>query len=859
MFIYFSFSVLEYAPGGELFDFILRHKYLKERDACRLFAQLISGVWYLHKKKVVHRDLKLENLLLDRGRNIIITDFGFANRFENRVDDLMATSCGSPCYAAPELVISDGLYVGSAVDIWSCGVILYAMLAGYLPFDDDPQNPEGDNINLLYKYIVSTPLTFPDFVSLEARNLLSMMLVPDPTKRCSIEDIMVHPWLKSYSHLFDRNVQQWEKLSQDLLNAKRIAQKRQLQAFELERLAPTIIRSQTEANPNLFPSMTSKNTRHQSAMGVPVSTSSYQQPLSSLSPVDYLQKANQDATNEYLQYQNRQSDLNKSSSQSKKREAPDNQINSSNGSKRNVQRHTIQVEYENNENDQSLVNQDQNVKDDNNNYDTNLLSPQVINDKSSQISTPPLKAAEEANVNPLNQVSSVPMPTTPILANDTNVNDENDDNNKKKVKRETAPPITTNDHHKKQDIIENHSREKLSDKSNNNYNTNIKSEQQHQQPPPISSGALKMMNKTEDDKLSNSSKRSSGGTGGSKDSRKTSSGSVSGRRKALSLIVEPFGKSSANKDRNKAVSQVKNMKENNDVNNNNNNTIETRERKISAAFLHPSFNSKNNLSERPPASTTSPPSVTYPNVAGTTFDNAAGVGPQSHKGSSSRAKSVMNWFRNKGLAKNSGVVDVSQQTTPQQQQQQSTQSKPQSQFKSQQQSQQQQKIEKPTTNPPTATIKTRPSTAGASISVSNRVTEDAMDTHTGTVDQNALTALPPSVAMNEVRRVITQDLGLIIKKETTVSIKCVRPKKQLSQINQQQPLLNSNSGGLRSLLMFKRSSSQSTALSSSTGVQTNVNDESSNTIYGEPQVDSAGEVILDVKLTKIKNLPGYVL
>ncbi|KAJ6476345.1 CAMK/CAMKL/Kin4 protein kinase [Mycena sanguinolenta] len=190
--------IIEYASGGELFDHILAHRYLRERDASKLFSQLISGVWYIHQKKIVHRDLKLENLLLDRHRNVIITDFGFANRFEHRADDLMQTSCGSPCYAAPELVISEGLYVGSAVDIWSCGVILYAMLAGYLPFDDDPANPDGDNINLLYKYIVNTPLSFPEYISDEARSLLKMMLVPDPRKRASLDDVMRHPWLAAY-------------------------------------------------------------------------------------------------------------------------------------------------------------------------------------------------------------------------------------------------------------------------------------------------------------------------------------------------------------------------------------------------------------------------------------------------------------------------------------------------------------------------------------------------------------------------------------------------------------------------------------------------------------------------------------
>jgi len=215
--------------GGELFDHILAHRYLKEKDAAKLFAQLISGVHYLHQKKIVHRDLKLENLLLDKHRNVIITDFGFANRFEHKQDDLMATSCGSPCYAAPELVISEGLYVGSAVDIWSCGVILYAMLSGYLPFDDDPANPDGDNINLLYRYIVNTPLTFPEYLSIEARDLLSRMLVPDPLSRCDLESIMGHPWLKDCRSLFQRSVHDLEAIAQEQQNHKRASSRKAMQ------------------------------------------------------------------------------------------------------------------------------------------------------------------------------------------------------------------------------------------------------------------------------------------------------------------------------------------------------------------------------------------------------------------------------------------------------------------------------------------------------------------------------------------------------------------------------------------------------------------------------------------------------
>ena len=220
--------ILEYASGGELFDHILAHRYLREKDACKLFSQLLSGVWYIHQKKIVHRDLKLENLLLDRQRNVIITDFGFANRFEHRADDLMQTSCGSPCYAAPELVISDGLYVGSAVDIWSCGVILYAMLAGYLPFDDDPANPDGDNINLLYKYIVNTPLSFPEYISAEARDLLSIMLVPDPVRRADLGTIMQHHWLKPYAYFFDKSVEDLERTAMEQHHQKRLAYQKQM-------------------------------------------------------------------------------------------------------------------------------------------------------------------------------------------------------------------------------------------------------------------------------------------------------------------------------------------------------------------------------------------------------------------------------------------------------------------------------------------------------------------------------------------------------------------------------------------------------------------------------------------------------
>lgn len=257
--------ILEYASGGELFDHILAHRYLKEKDAAKLFSQLISGVWYIHQKKIVHRDLKLENLLLDRNRNVIITDFGFANRFEHRTDDLMQTSCGSPCYAAPELVISEGLYVGSAVDIWSCGVILYAMLAGYLPFDDDPANPDGDNINLLYKYIVNTPLSFPEYVSAEARDLLCTMLVPDPTRRADLRSIMAHPWLSAYAHIFSKGVDDLERAAMEQHQMKRLAYQRQMRQAATAQPEPSrVARTQSARVDGMLNVSTSTNPRSHS-------------------------------------------------------------------------------------------------------------------------------------------------------------------------------------------------------------------------------------------------------------------------------------------------------------------------------------------------------------------------------------------------------------------------------------------------------------------------------------------------------------------------------------------------------------------------------------------------------------------
>lgn len=124
---------MENAEKGELFDYIVDKGRLSEKEACKFLSQILTGVEYIHQLNFVHRDLKPENLLLDKDMNIKIVDFGLSNIFFD--GEKLKTACGSPCYAAPEMVAGKR-YNPSCVDIWSSGIILYAMICGYLPFED---------------------------------------------------------------------------------------------------------------------------------------------------------------------------------------------------------------------------------------------------------------------------------------------------------------------------------------------------------------------------------------------------------------------------------------------------------------------------------------------------------------------------------------------------------------------------------------------------------------------------------------------------------------------------------------------------------------------------------------------------
>lgn len=183
--IYF---IMEYCKGGELFNKVLKGR-LKEDAARKYFQQLINAVDFCHSRGVYHRDLKPENLLLDDDENLKISDFGLSALVESkRQDGLLHTTCGTPAYVAPEVINRRG-YDGTKADIWSCGVVLYVLLAGYLPFQDS-------NLMEMYRKIGKAEYKCPSWFPPEARRLLSRMLDPNPSSRISLAKIRVSSWFR---------------------------------------------------------------------------------------------------------------------------------------------------------------------------------------------------------------------------------------------------------------------------------------------------------------------------------------------------------------------------------------------------------------------------------------------------------------------------------------------------------------------------------------------------------------------------------------------------------------------------------------------------------------------------------------
>ncbi|GMJ01919.1 SNF1-RELATED PROTEIN KINASE 3.10, CBL-interacting protein kinase 7 [Hibiscus trionum] len=182
------YLVMELASGGELFAKVLRRGRLAEPVARRYFSQLVSALHFCHENGVAHRDVKPQNLLLDQNGSLKVSDFGLSALPEQLNDGLLHTACGTPAYTAPEVVRRKG-YDGSKADAWSCGVILFVLLAGYLPFDDS-------NLVAMYKKIHRRDFQFPAWISKQAKGIIWQLLDPNPVTRMSLIRLMETSWFK---------------------------------------------------------------------------------------------------------------------------------------------------------------------------------------------------------------------------------------------------------------------------------------------------------------------------------------------------------------------------------------------------------------------------------------------------------------------------------------------------------------------------------------------------------------------------------------------------------------------------------------------------------------------------------------
>uniref|UniRef100_A0A1B6H4M6 non-specific serine/threonine protein kinase n=1 Tax=Cuerna arida TaxID=1464854 RepID=A0A1B6H4M6_9HEMI len=185
------YLVTEFASGGEIFDYLVTNGKIPEKEACRVFHQIVSAVSYCHSRNIVHRDLKAENLLLDENMNIKLADFGFSNHFVP--GEMLSTWCGSPPYAAPEL-FEGKRYDGPKADIWSLGVVLYVLVCGALPFD-------GTTLQCMRNRVMAGKFRIPFFMSADCEHLIRHMLLVDPEKRLSVKQIQAHRWMSQVEHM----------------------------------------------------------------------------------------------------------------------------------------------------------------------------------------------------------------------------------------------------------------------------------------------------------------------------------------------------------------------------------------------------------------------------------------------------------------------------------------------------------------------------------------------------------------------------------------------------------------------------------------------------------------------------------
>ncbi|KAL1304971.1 hypothetical protein AAFC00_003877 [Neodothiora populina] len=182
--------VLEYCSGDELYNYLLKNGRMEEATVQKIFTQLLGAVAYVHGKQCVHRDLKLENILLDKHGNVKLCDFGFTREYQGS-SSYLQTWCGTVCYSAPEMLKGEK-YAGEKVDVWSLGIILYALLCGELPFDEDDESASK-------ALILKEDPKYPDYVPEGAKDLISKLLSKRPLLRPALADILRHPWLAEYA------------------------------------------------------------------------------------------------------------------------------------------------------------------------------------------------------------------------------------------------------------------------------------------------------------------------------------------------------------------------------------------------------------------------------------------------------------------------------------------------------------------------------------------------------------------------------------------------------------------------------------------------------------------------------------
>jgi len=204
--------ILEYCPK-ELFDYIVATKRMKEEEGRRIFRQLVAALEHCHENGVVHRDLKPENVLLDSNLNVKLADFGLSSEWHE--GGVLTESCGSPNYAAPELLTKHCRYTGPEIDVWSAGVVLYTLLCNKLPFD-------ADNCPDLFKLIKKGEYSTPAYVSQEAKDLIEQMLQVDPSRRITLAEVKRHPWFVSAGAPDELKPSQSRRLVDESLHKKAV-------------------------------------------------------------------------------------------------------------------------------------------------------------------------------------------------------------------------------------------------------------------------------------------------------------------------------------------------------------------------------------------------------------------------------------------------------------------------------------------------------------------------------------------------------------------------------------------------------------------------------------------------------------